>query len=481
MILRQRPPERNTWQSLNRLIIFDRNQSSFENTFVYNKYLKILLMKLNQHDIGGEIISILTKGMYADPKDALREYVQNGVDANSENIDIKIRQNNIVIQDTGVGMDKVTMRKAIRLGMSDKNPKRAVGFMGIGLYSSFHLCDKLTIYSKVNNQKPNKLEFEFKIMRNLLEIQKEARIDNEGAIPDQIALLSLMETNTNLTELEESDFPIIGTRVELSGLDSDFFESLSKFEEVADYLAKSIPLPFSPKFIYGDEIQKHITGVCKAHDAEFKTVNLKLQINTKEEQLYRPYKDSDFNPKPMPPNYKELNSPDGFMGIAWGCLNEENEVIKNENVRGFLIKKHGFTIGTRNNLLSTFGAKFFNRYAGEFIIVHPKLLPNGARSDFEYSPLRTILKKIIEDVSAEYNYDANRHQEIRKAEIELDKLIKLYREKKAHINGISSSRDMLLETYRDISKAYTSFEKRYDSGWRIKPERNKDAQIVYRT
>jgi HSP90 family molecular chaperone len=42
-------------------------------------------MKLSQNDIGGEIISIITKGMYTDPKDALREYVQNGVDANLEN------------------------------------------------------------------------------------------------------------------------------------------------------------------------------------------------------------------------------------------------------------------------------------------------------------------------------------------------------------------------------------------------------------
>jgi len=34
-------------------------------------------MKLTRHDIGGELNSIITKGMYADPKDALREYVQN--------------------------------------------------------------------------------------------------------------------------------------------------------------------------------------------------------------------------------------------------------------------------------------------------------------------------------------------------------------------------------------------------------------------
>jgi len=34
-------------------------------------------MKLSKFDIGAEIISILTKGMYQDPRDALREYIQN--------------------------------------------------------------------------------------------------------------------------------------------------------------------------------------------------------------------------------------------------------------------------------------------------------------------------------------------------------------------------------------------------------------------
>lgn len=435
-------------------------------------------MKLNQHDVGGEIISILTRGMYADPKDALREYVQNGVDAGSLSIDIKIRQNNIVIEDEGCGMDKVVMRKALRLGISDKNPKRAVGFMGIGLYSSFHLCDTLTITSRIGGKTPNRLQFEFKKMRDVLDAQKEQRIDAEAIVPDQIALLTLMEENTSLIELITTDYPAVGTRVELSGLEPDFFDSLSKFDEVADYLEKSIPLPFSPKFKYGQEIQECIEKICREHDADFKTINLKLQINTREENLYKPYVDDDFNPEPLKPIFKELVSADGFLGIAWGCLNKATEIIKNEDVRGFLIKKHGFTIGTRNNLLGVFGAKFFNRYVGEFIIVHPKLLPNGARSEFEYSPLRTTLKKVIQDTANEFNSEANKHQEIEKAEVELDKLIKLYRETKAHLIGLAASREMLLDRYGLVQKAYNSVKKRYDTGYKIKESRRSDAKGI---
>src|SRR5271157_774776 len=100
-------------------------------------------IKITRHDIGGELISILTRGMYPDPRDTLREYVQNGVDARAKSIEIKIRGEAIVVEDDGLGMDKQTMLNAIRIGISDKNPKADVGFRGIGIYSSFHLCDKL--------------------------------------------------------------------------------------------------------------------------------------------------------------------------------------------------------------------------------------------------------------------------------------------------------------------------------------------------
>ena len=54
-------------------------------------------IRVTKYDIGAEIISVLTKGMYPDPRDAFREYVQNGVDANAINIQIKVRGDSIVV------------------------------------------------------------------------------------------------------------------------------------------------------------------------------------------------------------------------------------------------------------------------------------------------------------------------------------------------------------------------------------------------
>ena len=149
-------------------------------------------IKITKNHIGGELISILTRGMYPDPRETLREYVQNGVDAGAKNIEIKIRGDVIVIEDDGLGMDEQIMLKAIRVGISDKNPKIDVGFRGIGIYSSFHLCDQLHIYSKAEKGVPHILIFDFKGMRNILHQQQTARLKGDLSGDKLVDLQSLL-------------------------------------------------------------------------------------------------------------------------------------------------------------------------------------------------------------------------------------------------------------------------------------------------
>jgi DNA mismatch repair ATPase MutL len=56
--------------------------------------------------------SILSKGLYTNPLDCLREYVQNSVDAGAERIAIKVQGNAVFINDTGAGMGFEEMLQA---------------------------------------------------------------------------------------------------------------------------------------------------------------------------------------------------------------------------------------------------------------------------------------------------------------------------------------------------------------------------------
>jgi len=389
-------------------------------------------MKLSKFDIGAEILSILTKGMYPDPKDALREYIQNGVDAQSKNMSVKIRQESIVVEDDGIGMDFETLRKAIRIGISDKSPTRNVGFMGIGIYSSFHLCDKLMIFSRGGKDIPNKLEMDFGKMKLILDSQKDKRLKGEIKSEDLIDLQTILEecvTLTNDGELEDAFYPTKGTRVELSKIEPEFYTALSSFDEVSEYLRNVIPLKFNEKeFKYAKQIEDEISRICTEKNQKFELVNLTLQVNSKIEQLFRPYRDIDFS-KDSPslkPIFHNIESEDIFFGVAWGCLNSQRKKLDNKNLRGFILKKQGFSIGNRESLIKFFprGNTFFDRYSGEVIIVNAKLLPNASRNDIEYSPLRSVFYESLTEVADRYDDFGHNYQETTRADEDLAEIYK---------------------------------------------------------
>lgn len=423
-------------------------------------------MLIKKNDIGAEIISILTKGMYLDPKDALREYIQNGIDAEAKDINVKIRQDIVVIQDNGLGMDKTTMRKSVRVGISDKNPKLKVGFMGIGIYSSFHLCNQLHIYSKTEGENPNKMVFDFLGMRNQLEKQRELRFSDSLKKDDIIALQDLMENNIEIYDLVDSDFPKVGTRIEMINLEPTFFKTISQFREISNYLEQVIPLPFSPDFKYGKEIGHYISTICADKKINHSFINLKLQINNEIQTLYRPYTDELFdNSISLEPEFFHIGTQSEFFGIAWGCLNSTKNAIKSNSLRGFIIKKNGFSIGNRNDLVPYFGRQvYFNRYIGEIIVLNQKLLPNASRSEFEYSPLRITFQNRLREVAEKFNKIANDHQETLKAIEETNKAITFLNKNQTEYEFFTNDSEKLLqilwETKQNI-KSLSGRKKRF--------------------
>ena len=86
------------------------------------------IRRFEKEDIGGELLPILTTGLYRDALDTLREYIQNSIDAKAKRIELRVDPDQIVIDDDGIGMNKDDARKAIRLGISDKTPAQNVGF-----------------------------------------------------------------------------------------------------------------------------------------------------------------------------------------------------------------------------------------------------------------------------------------------------------------------------------------------------------------
>ncbi len=421
-------------------------------------------MRITKHDIGAEIISILTRGMYPDPRDALREYIQNGVDAGADQIEVRIRSNTIAITDDGAGMNETVMRNAIRVGISDKNPHAEVGFRGIGIYSAFHLCDELRIYSRTRDDNvPRVLVFGFKSMRDLLEQQQLDRVNERITADELVDLQAILQNNIRLRTLKPDDLAHHGTRVEMSGLEPSFFQSLSKFDEVANYLRQVVPLHFDAnKFKWAKQIENKIKATCSQHGAQFRLVSLLLQVNKKEEKLYRPYRDDLFSDTPHRPIFREVKSKDEFFGVVWGCLNPARKKIQERALRGFLLTKQGFALGERSDMARHFGKRttYFDRYIGEIIVVEPGLLPNAARTDFEHSAMRTSFYEALTSVATAYNRQADEYQELTKGDDELDGAIEQITEIEKTIAFNYEKADRLLDMVVEIRSIREGIERR---------------------
>jgi len=213
-------------------------------------------IRFNKKDIGAELLSILTTGLYRDTLDTLREYIQNGIDAGASSMSIKITPDTITIEDNGQGMNEATARNAIRLGISDKNPVSNVGFRGIGIYSAFNLCNSAAIYTKAEGGTEYKIAFDFKNVRNELSKEQERRKVGE---PAQLYLEKVLEDSVYM---EKSAERIIsqqsGTKILFSKLLDEVYQRLNNYTEVRDYLQDVVPLPFRGDFKYKDAIEKKL-------------------------------------------------------------------------------------------------------------------------------------------------------------------------------------------------------------------------------
>ncbi len=92
---------------------------------------------------------------------ALAEVIDNSIEAESKNIQIKIFQsippgkvkpriNKIVFGDDGIGMDEETIQYALQVGFSSRyNSRKGIGRFGVGMtYGAISTCELVEIYSR---------------------------------------------------------------------------------------------------------------------------------------------------------------------------------------------------------------------------------------------------------------------------------------------------------------------------------------------
>jgi len=356
---------------------------------------ELVRLPIDPDDIGAGLLDILSKGLYTNPLDCIREYVQNGVDAGAHEVTIKITGNSVNIFDNGVGMNFEELVQARQFGLSDKTLAENVGFRGIGIYSGFDLCRKLRITSaKAGDPHLHVLVFDFAAMKDELETSKRADTRKPS-------LLKLLSQHTFVIR-EPNNFPKGKhfTQVQLQDISDVHIRQLSNRTDLKRYLLQNLPVDFADDFTY----KNVITEKLRTHVPGYKAVKIVLQSDSLPDDTVEKESISGLRT----PSYGYINTgSDQHIAYYWACLNSKRGRISpaprdgsydgEATPEGFVYKVKGFTIGDRNKLRPMFKRKpqLYNWYTGEIYVLDPNVVPNTERDDFETNQAKKQLEMAV--------------------------------------------------------------------------------------
>ena len=368
-------------------------------------------------EIGSELLDILSRGLYSDAKDAIREYVQNGVDAEATTVIVSVRGPRATIRDDGTGMDWDTLRRARRFGISDKTPRDHVGFRGIGIYSAFGMCETMRITTRqAGTDELLHLEIQFGEMRRIIERDRISE-DKIG-----VGLAELLEDYTQfLREPYENNTSSDDhfTLVSLDGITQEYRSQLNDSDALDAYLLNTLPVAFPDKG-YGPTVNHWLK-----ERIGLNPIKLVCRVGNEPEFTIEPLLAEDVED---PQSYVVQNSEGQDVAFVWHALTTRGRRIpspvgtnEGSGVSGYLMKVKGFTLGDRLLLKPLWpavgGRTLYHHYTGEVhILDDAEVYPNAARDDLEPSLAKQNLVKQLEDKFNDWNRRADLTRHILKTE-----------------------------------------------------------------
>lgn len=397
-------------------------------------------------DVGGKLVAYVSQGLYSDPRDCLREYAQNSVDAGAKRIDIVLtNNNNVIIEDDGSGMSLETLMHAKRIAMSTKDPSKDVGRLGLGLYSSFPICQRMRIETQTKGSRQRfSMTFEFGEMRE--------RLANEDPA-NRIALLELLQTNINIgfETTEPAENP--GTIIHLDNVNATAYDELSDWSSLQRYLIDRLPVEYDDSLVNRAAVEEQL----KKWDPKYRTVAVWLENTESGDSGFVRRSFPSDPPLESPKFYDVFAEIDGearLVAGVWAALGS-NKTIRHDSA-GFLYKYRGFTVGDSDRLRKLFTrSTAYNWFVGEvWVFDAAEVLPNTARNDFEAGTAKRRLENAIKkQVFSKLGAVADKKSRLASAEKAVTKAAELLNEIEAELkNGSQASEHWKLRVLLNEAK-----------------------------
>ena len=359
--------------------------------------------------VGSFLLESLTTGMYIEPRDCVREYVQNGLDAIESarsarqlrpeggriTIIVDLPGDVLIIRDTGISIPAENVWETLTsIGASKKALRRNAGFRGIGRLAGIAYCDLLEFRCKARGEtSASVLRFDAAAIREALRVGES---DVDGAFRASISL------GESIPAPADEHW----TEVRLSGLQNAPKELVS-VGGLADYLVNVAPLRYRDAWSAAERVRGH------AATAGVPIPTVELFIGTSEadlQELRKPHADSVMAGRNRATKltdiaYLEGGSATGRKWWGWYAKTHLFGTIQDEKLAGIRVRVRniqldGVDIMTR--IFASRGASYgrlLNWYVGEIFIDAVTVIPNARRDGFEDTPeWRTLSAEIYAQV-----------------------------------------------------------------------------------
>jgi hypothetical protein len=397
------------------------------------------------------LMEVLTGGLYPNKFDVIREYVQNSYDAlidwknqygytDEMRISIDINWPSITIYDNGTGMNLEKIKQYRYIGFSQKEMGKTVGFQGIGKLAGITAADRLIVTtSPFGVGEKYKLVFD---AGKMLDYVRELRENREN-----VTIKKLILDHTDIT-MEKEDENLHYTFVELNNLKDDS-KSLSNETELIDYLGKTVPVSFNPKFGYGGQIEEKLRSFVSDYD----WVN--LLVNGK--QVVKPYREDI-----KPPEFLPVFGDKKMLAYAWFCQNKEKGQLLGNDV-GLVFRYKNFRIGSnylpRDTIWKNNAHVAFYFY-GEIHVCDTNVLPTASRDDFKQNKARKLLYEYCEIISKTLNQEARVESDQRRAYHYIDKGEEVVERIKTEIEEKKVPNELVNKRISELVRASEDIKKR---------------------
>ncbi len=439
-----------------------------------------------QPRVGAGVLETLTTGMYRNPFDTLREYVQNAFDsirtaerqkilvqgAGRIEVHIDTSRRVLTIRDNGVGIPSNDVyARLVNIGMSIKNLETDAGFRGIGRLAGIAYCEHLFFTTQAAGE------------QSISTVKFDACQLNKATSPSRRQVEELSDvirrhvSIENQTSRNNSHF----FEVRLEGINQAGELFLTQ-RQVHDYLSQVAPLSLDThSFLMAGKFYDWV----KARNLEIPTVSILIKYGNMSYELFKPYKGLTYATKqgPYKINVSDLRffpedaGPDSPFWI-WYAKTNCPGAFAEETIGGFRLRKSNISIGLSERMTDIFRltsesyARFNKYFMGEVHIQSSHVIPNAHRDDFEDTPewidIRNQLTEFVRERSKEaYELSAGRNADIEKLVSSADSHLVAARKKESVGLASKAEQAKLIEEHEKQIKKLEAAQK---------AERNEDDQ-----